>query len=444
MKHIFKSFILWYLRIAAKLQIWKMKPRIIGIGGSSGKSSLVKLIAEVLGEKYKVKHSEGKNSEIGLPLNILGLRITDNSFFDWLRILILAKWKLLTDWNHIDIYIAEMGIDGPKEPYNMSYLLKIVKPTIGVVTNVSVEHSVYFDPLVKETEEEKRKEKILDLIAKEETSLLTSLSPQETAIVNLDDTYIDSAKEHICAKKLTISLANTKAELYVAKIKTTLERFQMEFIWKEKTYTLTIDQLLPDFYAYEFLFVFAVALLLDIPLSQAILSLEKHFSLPAGRFSIFQGIKQTTIIDSSYNNATLEPIIGILDVLKKTGGTKRKIAIIGDMREQGSQSRRNHEILTEKISQTINISILIGPLLANYTAPILKRKKKKFYSYLTFSDAKKTILETIKPKDIVLVKGSQNTLFLERVVEMLLDDKRNVKKLCRRGIFWDKLRERTA
>ena len=48
-----------------------------------------------------------------------------------------------------------MGIDSPLEPKNMSYLLKIIKPEIGVLTNISYEHSAYFDPLINDKSEEK-------------------------------------------------------------------------------------------------------------------------------------------------------------------------------------------------------------------------------------------------------------------------------------------------
>lgn len=443
MKPVLKSFILWYIRIAANLQLWKTKPTIIGVAGSSGKTSLVKLIHEVLADKYTVRQTGGKNSEIGLPLNILRISIQDNSLADWVRILFLIIWRLLTDWGKCDYYLAEMGIDGPQEPYNMGYLLKIVKPTIGVVTNVSLEHSVYFDPLVTEVDEAKRREKLLELIAYEEVGLLRSLPKTGVAVVNRDDASLVKEKD-IKAKQITVSLHNTKADLYVKNISTSLEKFVIDFVWREKVYTLTIAQALPEFYAYEFLFALAVAMSVDIGPQEAIESLQKHFSLPPGRFSVFAGIKQTTLIDSSYNNATLEPIMGILDMLKKIASTRRKVVIVGDMREQGSMSRKNHELLAEKLAHSVQEIILIGPLLANYAAPILKRKKTKFTSFQTFSQAKETILKTIKPKDIILVKGSQNTLFLERVVEMLLENKEEAIKLCRRGVFWDKIRVNTA
>ena len=114
------------------------------------------------------------------------------------------------------------------------------------------------------------------------------------------------------------------------------------------------------------------------------------------------------------------------------------------MRELGSQSRATHEALAHKLMYAVDEVILIGPLLKNYAEPILKRKKFPYKSFLTFTDAKQAIKDTIRENDLILVKGSQNTLFLERVVEMLLAHGEDIDKMCRRGEFWDKKRVETA
>ncbi len=445
MKRLLVLFFLGYLRFFTKLQLQKIHPIVIGVAGSSGKSSLVSLLKSVLSASYAVKTSEGKNSETGIPLSILGISMKSYGPVDWLKVAFLAPLSVLTKWEKCDIYIAEMGIDSPVEPKNMSYLLKIVTPKIGMVTNVGVEHSVYFDPFVSTTSDEERQKQILALTAKEETFLLRRIPKNGTAIVNMDDEAIAKVQNRIQASQMTISLQNKKADLVVKKIDVSIKEFRMEILWKDKSYFLTIPQFLPVFYAYEFLFALATAMQLDIPLSDAIAALEKSFALPPGRLSIFEGVKGTTLIDSSYNNATPEPILGILQILRRIQTPRqRKIAIIGDMRELGSQSKIEHEKVAHALSQSVDMVILIGPLMHNYAAPILKRLKVPYFSFIRFTDAKETILQEIREKDIILVKSSQNTLFLERVVEMLLADKANVAKLCRRGKFWDEQRAKSV
>ena len=194
MKKKASLFILWYLRFFAKLQLTKIKPLIIGVGGASGKTSLSNFISIILDNKYKVKQGKGKNSETGIPLDILGLQLKNYSHREWIKILLLALVKVLTDWKKYDVYIAEMGIDSPLEPKNMTYLLKIIKPDIGVLTNISLEHSAYFDVLIEEEDEAKRHQQILKLTAEQEGLLLTSLDKEQTAVLNIDDENIYQIK----------------------------------------------------------------------------------------------------------------------------------------------------------------------------------------------------------------------------------------------------------
>lgn len=441
MKQQIIRLVLLYFRFFARLQLKKIHPVVIGVAGSSGKSSLVSLLGAVLSTRHTVKTSGGKNSETGIPLSLLNISMQSYSALDWIRALVLVPLRVLFDWEKYDVYIAEMGIDSPVEPKNMTYLLKIVSPQIAMVTNISLEHSVYFDPYVRASSEKERQEKIFALTAKEETQLLLTRTENNTAIVNIDDSAIEDTRKAMHAKTITISLYDKNADLFAKDIRVSLSQFMMTIVWKEKEYMLEIPQLLPEFYAYEFLFTLATAMSMDIPLSEAIKNLQTSFQLPPGRLSLFEGIRQTTIIDSSYNNATPEPILGILHMLRTIATPRRrKVAIIGDMRELGSQSKTEHEKVAKEITKSVDMAILIGPLMHNYAAPILKRANFSYFSFVRFTDAKATIEQEIKEKDIILVKSSQNTLFLERVVEMLLADKDDVAKLCRRGVFWDSKR----
>lgn len=442
MKKLFVPFFLWYIRILARLQLSKTKSIIVGVAGSSGKSSLARIVASVLQNKYQVDATKEKNSETGIPLHILNIHMEKFSYLAWLKVLFLAPLRILFFWPRYDVLVAEMGIDSPVEPKNMGYLLKIIQPVIGVVTNVSLEHSVYFEPYAKEKDPTKKEEEILEMTAKEETRLLTSLSPQGFAIVNIDDPSITLQQGTIQSRQVTVSLSK-KADLQAKGITSTLKSFSMDVIYQDKTYPLTLSQPLPLHFAYEFLMAIAIGITLEIPVATAIASIQKEFVLPPGRLSFFNGIKGTVLIDSSYNNATLPPLLDILAFIKQISGKRRKVGIVGDMRELGSLSKENHEIVAKKIVETLDKVILIGPEMKRYAAPILDKAGFDFLAFDTFTQAKEAIFASIQKGDIILVKGSQNTLFLERVVEMLLADKKNAAHLTRRGDFWDKKRSET-
>src|SRR5680860_53938 len=225
MKSIFKQIIFWILKTAAKIQLCKIKPTVIAVGGSSGKTSLSGLIAGILKEK-RVKNSSGKNSHTGIPLSILDINPGNYTAFDWLRIVLECPLKLLTNWQKYDYFISEMGIDGPDEPNNMSYLLKIVTPDLGVLTNISIEHSQYFEDIINEKDIIKKEEKALKMIAKEENLLLSSVSKKGEAIVNLDDLYIKENIKNISANITTVSVKTKDADLYVSKIYSDLAFFK--------------------------------------------------------------------------------------------------------------------------------------------------------------------------------------------------------------------------
>jgi UDP-N-acetylmuramoyl-tripeptide--D-alanyl-D-alanine ligase len=442
MKKIFVNCFLWYLRTLASVQLRKINPIIIGIGGASGKSSLSQISAEILSQKYKVKQGKGKNSETGIPLNILGIDLEDYSILSWIKTAGNAFLKLLTNWEKYDIFVVEMGIDSPYPPKNMSYLLKFIKPKIGILTNIHLEHSVYFDELVKSDDLTARRKEILDKIAEQEKLLIKSVPESGRAIVNLDDEYIKEALP-LKTKTVTVSAKDKSADFYIVSTEISEENFKLKFIFLKEVYEIRLSTPLPKYYSYIFIFALAIAFSNEINIKDSITYIENNFSLPPGRFSVFKGVKNTTIFDSSYNSS-LEAAVGAIEAMRQIGSSKRKVGILGDMRELGSISELAHKELGRAILKNLDFTILIGPQMKEYVAPILEKDGFLYKSFDTYKEAKNEITDLVKRSDLVLVKGSQNTLYLERVVELLLLDKRDREKLCRRGKYWDRVRQNAS
>jgi UDP-N-acetylmuramoyl-tripeptide--D-alanyl-D-alanine ligase len=173
-----------------------------------------------------------------------------------------------------------------------------------------------------------------------------------------------------------------------------------------------------------------VALDEDFTLEEGCELLKKNFKLPRGRASLIEGKNGSMIIDSSYN-ASPTPMLDMLELLEKVPA-KRKLALLGDMRELGDESDETHERVIAKALEICYQAYFIGPSM-----------RKNMLSGGIWCNNAAEAAESIKLEegDVLLVKGSQNTLFLETAVEKLMIHPEQADKLlCRRGEFWDKQR----
>src|SRR3990170_4543834 len=181
---------LMLLRLGAWIQLRKGHPRIIGITGSAGKTSTMYAVYQVLSPSFRVKMSEKGNSETGIPLDLLGIRVTSYSFWFWVKVFFLLPIRIFLYWPKYEMYIVEMGVDSPFPPKNMGYLLTILRPQIGVFLGVSAVHTAFF-----EEGECKKTDELLDKIAEEKGKMIVSLPSDGWAVLNLDDDRVSQFQE---------------------------------------------------------------------------------------------------------------------------------------------------------------------------------------------------------------------------------------------------------
>lgn len=433
--------ILYYLRFFAKLQLKKNNPDIIGITGSAGKTSCRDAVNAILKDKFRVKVSHKANSESGIPLNILGLTPTDYSPTDWLRLVLLTPIKLLTNFETYDKYIVEMGIDSPYAPKNMQYLLTIIKPQIGIFLNAYPVHTESFDPLIKASDPHKRDQEAKRLIAAEKGRLITSLPSSGLAILNVDDKNVHQFAKKTNASVITFG-SSEKSALRIKDFQVTLNGSHVTFENNHHQATLVLDNyVLNSHFAYTLAAAVCVGLNYNIPLDESIALLKKNFSLPKSRSSIIKATNGATIIDSSYNASTI-PTLDALDTLDSIA-PKRKLTLLGDMRELGREAKLAHQEIAKKAASICDHIYLVGPLMKQYALPKIDSSKVTWYK--NAKDAANDLKTLLKENDTLLVKGSQNTIFLEYAVEKLMQNPQDADKLlCRRGTFWDIKRQESG
>lgn len=394
MKKNISLFVLAYIKFFAKIQlqkirlVQKLKHRqldIVGITGSAGKTSTLLACQTVLSSFLKVKTNDGYNSESGLPLSIIGLKIKNYSFFSWAKILLLSPLKILTNWQGFDVLILEMGVDSPVWPHNMDYLLSIVKPNIGIFLNVSPVHLTNF--------------KNLDQIAQEKAKLINQ---SNTAIINASDKLVKKYTQN----KNIINIVPTKIKL-------------------EKFY-------LPDIYQISFGAALSLARIFNINYNDAVKNLQVNFSLPPSRSSILKGIKNTTIIDSSYNSSPIacQKMLEFLDTFKT-----KKIAVLGDMRELGPSNESEHNKIYQQVLKSADLIISVGSETKKYFGD----KSIKFNYWW---QAAEYLKQQIKGDETILVKGSQTNIYLEELVKSILQNPSDSPKLCRQSPYWLKTKQK--
>ena len=404
MKKNISLLVLNYLKFFAKIQlqkirlIQKLKHRqldIVGITGSAGKTSTLFACQTVLSSHLKIKTNDGYNSESGLPLAIIGLKIKNYSLFSWLKILLLSPLKILTNWQGFDVLILEMGVDSPIWPHNMDYLLSIVKPNIGIFLNISPVHLANFQNL--------------DQIAQEKAKLVNQA---KTTIINNQDKLVKKYTQN----KNIINLVPTKIKL---------DNFY-----------------LPDIYQISFGAALSLARIFNINYNDAVKNLQTNFSLPPSRSSILKGIKNTTIIDSSYNSSPIacQKMLKFLDTFKT-----KKIAVLGDMRELGSLNESEHNKIYQETLKIADTIISVGPETKKYfTSPKLSAKDGLIptFKFDYWWQAAEFLKQQINGDETILIKGSQNTIFLEELVKSILLDPSDSSKLCRQSAWWLKTKNK--
>jgi UDP-N-acetylmuramoyl-tripeptide--D-alanyl-D-alanine ligase len=400
---------------AAKI-LKKYNPKVIGITGSVGKTSTKEAIFTVLSPHFNVRKNEKNyNNEIGLPLTIIGAKTGGKSLFLWLGVFLKAIWLILfRDKNYPEILILEMAAD---KPGDIRYFLKFIKLNIAVVTAVAPVHLEQFKDIEK--------------IAKEKSKIVSELDANGIAILNFDDEKVREMQNLTKAKVLTFGF-DEKADLRCLEfvpgsvsieennIKTIGVTFKI--LYSGKAIPVHIPNVLGRQQIYAALAAALVGLVFDLNLLQISESLM-NYKAPRGRMNVIPGIKNTIIIDDSYN-ASPRSTIAALDVLSSLpiGENSRKFAVLGDMLELGTYTAKAHrEIGKVVVDKKIDYLITIGPnasLIAD-EAERLGMSIDNIFSFDNSEEAGRFLQDRIKQGDIILVKGSR-AMKTEKVVKEIM------------------------
>src|SRR3989344_8642571 len=125
MKTIFKKIIAYILQIESRLVLYKYKPKVIAITGSVGKTSTKDAVYAVISKVAYVRKSEKSyNSEIGLPLTVLGIPNGWNNPVAWLKNMLKGFLLIIFPHKYPRWLILEVGAGKPGDIKKTSSFLK--------------------------------------------------------------------------------------------------------------------------------------------------------------------------------------------------------------------------------------------------------------------------------------------------------------------------------
>ena len=409
-----KNFV---LSVLSRLACKRLSPQteIIGITGSVGKTTAKEAAAKILAQRFAVKASEKSfNSEFGLPLTLLEEKSGYSSALSWLGILLRSFLKSFTKLK-ADELILEMGVDAPGD---MQKLLKIVQPKIGAVLAIKPVHLA------------EGQFKSLEEIATEKGQLIKSLSEEGTAILNADDPLV--AQMETSAKKITFGSRNP-ADLEAKSILESLQGLSAEISWKNQMAKLALP-ILGKHNLTPILAAIAIGLTCGIELQDCLTALA-DFHLPPGRLSLLEGINNSKIIDGSYN-ANPASSLAALETLQSLETSGRKIVVLGQMNELGSDSTKLHLEIAKQLPEIADEIIGVFGDAIHFTK-FAGDKNLPTHFFETAEEAGDYLKPKLKANDLVLVKGSQNNVRLEKCVKKILaNPERDSSLLCRQGKEW--------
>ncbi|MFZ2310212.1 MAG: Mur ligase family protein [Patescibacteria group bacterium] len=418
------------LKILSKLILRKYQPRIIGITGSIGKTSAKEAVCLVLNTRFKVRASfKNYNNELGLPLTIIGVESAGKSLLGWLKVFLKAvSLILIRDKDYPEILVLEMGVDRPGD---MAYLCSIINPEIGIETAVSYSHLEYFGNVVN--------------IKKEKQVLIENVDNKGLSILNYDNEYTRDMAEVSRAKVLTYGFGEG-AMLQVQDLSYNFSKgdYDLSGIHFKMSYDGSIvpvfmKNVLSETAVYAALAGVAVGLHFEfnlVELAQILLD----FNLPHGRMNLLPGIKNTFIIDDTYNSSP-EACLAALDVLGKLRISEdgKKYAVLGDMAEIGAYTEEGHELVGKKlVDSNIDYLIAVGAKSIHIIngAQDAGLKKDAIFHFDTSEEAGSFIQDRINSGDVILVKGSQSMRMEKAVLEIMAEPERAEELLVRQGQEW--------
>ncbi len=352
----------------------KSSATFIGITGSSGKTSTKEFTASLLAERYRVFKSEGNlNSVTGLPLTLLTM-------------------------DQEECAVIEAGMNKQGEIASLS---RIMKPDMAILLNIN---PVHLEGLQS-----------LETIADEKMTILNGMPENGLVIYNADDSRLSTRATGVKLRKMSFGFSPDASLRILDYVSEGVRGSKATFVWDRGSTTFR-TKLCGAGNILNLAAASCAAVSMELTPEEIQRGIEKMQPYP--QRGVLWELGSLHVYDDSYNSNP-KAVELALRIIEESRGYKRKIAILGDMLELGSEEAKFHEIVgMQAASHHVDLLMTVGPLSRYMAAAAKKKGIPEVIVTEDSEEAGKKAFHVVKPGDLVLVKGSRG-MKMETVIESL-------------------------
>ncbi len=355
----------------------KLRTKVLGLTGSTGKTTTKELLAAGLAAEHRVHRTSGNlNNELGVPLTILSCP------------------------EDAQMLVLELGMNGPGQ---IAALTRLADPHVGLVTNIRPVHLEFFVSL--------------DDLAAAKGELFAILRPEATSVVNLDDEQVRIQAMRHAGPRVTYGRPRD-ADLVLEGIDDRyLPGASVTFRYKERSRILQL-RLGGAHSALNALAALAAVVAAGAAFEPAIEAMSA-VEAGRGRGRIHRLAGDIVLVDDTYN-CNPSALASVVGTMRATEARGRKVLVLGDMLELGAQETAYHRAAGEQAAAAgVHVLVGVGPR-ARVAVDAARRAGIPEARHVDDAQAAaQAVPAWLRPGDLVVVKGSRG-MRLEQVVDALV------------------------
>ncbi len=419
MKKIGKALVLAVLSWQLKRLLKRNHPKTVGVVGSYGKTSTKLALAAVLASGMRVQYQDGNyNDIVTVPLIFFGEELPSLlNPFAWTSLFLRNEAKLRRAYPY-DAVVLELGTDTPG---NIAAFQRYLHLDLAVVTAIAYEHMEFFADIAAVAAEELAVQTYADKL------LINTDLCDANYLAGLSKPVITYGSNGVGDfQAVNVTEQADMLQFAIQKDGQPLLSAECENSSRSVVYSATVAAAVADAFGMS-----------SEQITRGIATIHPA----AGRMRRFSGINGTTILDDTYN-ASPEAVKASLDTLYASP-LQPKFALLGSMNELGSFSPDAHTDVGEYCDPTqLDTVLTLGSDANKYLAEAARQRGCKVMEFTSPYAAGTYLAENLPAGAIVLAKGSQNGVFAEEAVKLLLADPADATKLVRQSEYWIKRKKK--